>query len=61
MQEIADLEQSLDRARESWQNLGRSDKWIKQRMMRQETRNKLTDYWKKDNFNSKLSLIQTNI
>ncbi len=30
-------------------------------MMRQETRNKLTDYWKKHNFNSKLSLIQTNI
>lgn len=30
-------------------------------MMRQETRNELTDYWKKHNFNSKLSLIQTNI
>jgi hypothetical protein len=26
--------------------LGRSDKWIQQRMMGQETRNKLTDYWK---------------
>jgi hypothetical protein len=36
-------------------------KWIKQRMMRQETHNELTDYWKKHNFNSKLSLIQTNI
>ncbi len=46
MQEIADPEQSLDRARENWQNLGRSDKWIQQRMMGQETRNKLTDYWK---------------
>ena len=28
MQEIADPAQSLDRARENWQNLGRSDKWI---------------------------------
>ncbi len=46
MQEIADPEQSLDRARENWQNLGRSEKWIQQRMSGQETRNKLTDYWK---------------
>jgi DNA-damage-inducible protein D len=46
MQEIADPEQSLDRARENWQKLGRSDKWIQQRMSGQETRNKLTDYWK---------------
>lgn len=47
MQEIADPAQSLDRARENWQKLGRSDKWISQRMTGQETRNKLTDYWKK--------------
>ncbi|MBC7382789.1 MAG: hypothetical protein H7296_07300 [Bacteroidia bacterium] len=46
MQEIADPAQSLDRARENWQNLGRSEKWIQQRMTGQETRNKLTDYWK---------------
>lgn len=46
MQEIADPEQSLDRARENWQKLGRSEKWIQQRMSGQETRNKLTDYWK---------------
>jgi len=46
MQEISDPEQSLDRARENWQNLGRSEKWIQQRMTGQETRNKLTDYWK---------------
>lgn len=46
MQEIADPEQSLDRARENWQKLGRSKKWIQQRMTGQETRNKLTDYWK---------------
>lgn len=46
MQEIADPAQSLDRARENWQKLGRSAKWIQQRMTGQETRNKLTDYWK---------------
>ena len=45
MQEIADPERSIDRARENWQRHGRSDKWIQQRMMGQETRNKLTDYW----------------
>lgn len=46
MQEIQDPEISLDRARENWQKLGRSEKWIQQRMTGQETRNKLTDYWK---------------
>lgn len=46
MQEIADPEQSLYRARENWQRLGRSEKWVQQRMTGQETRNKLTDYWK---------------
>jgi hypothetical protein len=45
MKEIADPAQSLDRARENWQKLGRSEKWIQQRMTGQETRNKLTDYW----------------
>ena len=45
MQEIANPEQSLDRARDNWQKLGRSEKWIQQRMTGQETRNKLTDYW----------------
>ena len=45
MQEIADPARSLDRARENWQKLGRSEKWIQQRMTGQETRNKLTDYW----------------
>jgi DNA-damage-inducible protein D len=44
--EIADPERSLNRARENWQKHGRSEKWIQQRMMGQETRNKLTDYWK---------------
>lgn len=46
MQEIADPSQSIYRARENWQKLGRSEKWIQQRMTGQETRNKLTDYWK---------------
>jgi len=46
IQELNDPGQSLDRARENWQKLGRSEKWIQQRMTGQETRNKLTDYWK---------------
>ncbi len=46
MQEIADPARSLERARETWQKHGRSEKWIQQRMTGQETRNKLTDYWK---------------
>lgn len=45
MQEMADPALSLNRARETWQQHGRSDKWIAQRMTGQETRNKLTDYW----------------
>ncbi|WP_394756483.1 hypothetical protein [Rhodoferax sp.] len=45
MQEMADPALSLDRARQTWQHHGRSDKWIQQRMTGQETRNKLTDYW----------------
>ena len=45
MQEMADPEKALNRSREYWQNQGRSQKWIQQRMMGQETRNKLTDYW----------------
>ena len=36
MQEIADPERSLNRARENWQKYGRSQKWIEQRMMGQE-------------------------
>jgi len=41
MQEISDPLQSIDRARENWQKLGRSEKWIQQRMTGQETRNNL--------------------
>lgn len=39
MQEISDPEQSLDRARENWQKLGRSEKWIQQRVTGQEIMN----------------------
>ena len=46
MQEMADPALSLDRARQTWQQHGRSDKWIAQRMTGQETRNKLTDFWR---------------
>lgn len=45
IQEISDPAQAIDRARANWQALGRSDKWIQQRMTGQETRNKLTDFW----------------
>lgn len=44
--EMADPSKAIDRARETYQKLGRSEKWIQQRMTGQETRNKLTDYWK---------------
>lgn len=46
LQDMSDPSLSLDRAREYWKDAGRSEKWIQQRMMGQETRNKLTDYWK---------------
>src|ERR1043165_3288869 len=45
MQEMSDPARALERVRETWQKHGRSEKWIKQRMTGQETRNKLTDYW----------------
>jgi DNA-damage-inducible protein D len=37
MQEMADPALSLNRARQTWQQHGRSDKWIQQRMTGQET------------------------
>ena len=45
MQETIDPALSMDRARVNWKNMGRSEKRIQQRIMGQETRNKLTDYW----------------
>jgi DNA-damage-inducible protein D len=45
MQETVDPELAVGRARRNWQSLGRSKKWIEQRMLGVETRNRLTDYW----------------
>jgi hypothetical protein len=62
MQDMADPARSLDRAREYWQQHGRSEKWIQQRMMGQETRNKLTDYWKEHDIKKESEFaILTNI
>ncbi len=46
IEEMQNPEIALNRSREYWKSHGRSEKWIGQRMMGQETRNKLTDYWK---------------
>jgi len=51
MQEMTDPEKALNRSRDYWQKMGRSQKWIQQRMMGQETRNKITDYWKNHEVN----------
>jgi hypothetical protein len=62
MQEMADPSRSLDRARETWQKHGYSEKWIQQRMLGQETRNKLTDYWKENGIKERQEFaILTNI
>ena len=62
MQEMADPAMSLDRARKTWQQHGRSTKWIQQRMTGQETRNKLTDYWAEHDVRSRNEFaILTNI
>jgi hypothetical protein len=42
IKEMADPEIPLNRSRELWKKHGRPDKWIEQRMLGQETRNKLT-------------------
>jgi hypothetical protein len=46
IEEINDPEKALNRSRAYWEKMGRSQRWIQQRMMGQEIRNKLTDYWK---------------
>ncbi len=62
MQDMSDPARSLDRARDYWQQHGRSEKWIQQRMMGQETRNKLTDYWQDHDITKKEEYaILTNI
>lgn len=45
MKEMSDPSTAIDRARETYKQQGRSDKWIHQRISGQETRGKLTDYW----------------
>jgi len=63
LDEMNNPEKALNRSREYWQKQGRSEKWIQQRMLGQETRNKLTDYWgehgveKKDEFAILTSII----
>jgi DNA-damage-inducible protein D len=62
MQEMNNPEISLNRARETWKQHGRSEKWVQQRMMGQETRNKLTDYWREHGINEQQEFaILTNI
>lgn len=62
LQDISDPARSINRARNYWQKMGRSEKWILQRMMGQETRNKLTDYWKTHEVNEQNEYaILTNI
>lgn len=45
--EIKDPERSLERALDNWRKMGRDEKWILRRMMSQETRHRLTEYWGK--------------
>ena len=47
IEEINNPEKALNRSRDYWQRMGRSTKWIQQRMMGQEIRNKLTRLLKK--------------
>ncbi|MFA5248107.1 MAG: BRO family protein [Patescibacteria group bacterium] len=62
IQEVSDPEKALNRSRTYWQRMGRSEKWIQQRMMGQEIRNKLTDYWKNNEVEEKKEYaILTNI
>ena len=62
VQEISDPEKALNRSRDYWQKMGRSKDWIQQRMMGQEIRNKLTDYWKNNEVREKEEYaILTNI
>ncbi|MCK4554312.1 Bro-N domain-containing protein [Candidatus Parcubacteria bacterium] len=62
VQEMSDPEKALNRSRDYWQRMGRSQKWIQQRMMGQEIRNKLTDYWEDNEVKEKNEYaILTNI
>ncbi|MCD4705699.1 Bro-N domain-containing protein, partial [bacterium] len=54
LQETVDPELSVNRARKNWKSVGRSQKWIEQRMRGQEIRNKLTDYWSENDVKEEL-------
>lgn len=45
LQEYEDPSLAVDRARKYYKKLGRSEAWIQQRILGQNIRNKLTDYW----------------
>lgn len=45
IKEAVDPEISLERARQNWQQMGHSEKWIQARMAGQNQRGKLTDFW----------------
>ena len=51
IEEINNPEIALNRSRDYWKKKGRSEKWIQQRMLGQDTRNKLTDYWSEHGVN----------
>jgi hypothetical protein len=51
LEEINNPEIALNRSRDYWKKKGRSEKWIQQRMLGQDTRNKLTDYWSEHGVN----------
>ncbi|MCX6716341.1 MAG: Bro-N domain-containing protein [Candidatus Taylorbacteria bacterium] len=62
MKETIDPEIGLNRSRDNWKRLGRSEKWIEKRMSGQETRNKLTDYWSDHEISSEKEFaILTNV
>jgi DNA-damage-inducible protein D len=54
VEEISNPEKALNRSRGYWEKMGRSKQWIQQRMMGQEIRNKLTDYWKDNEVKEKI-------
>ncbi|MDX9913946.1 MAG: BRO family protein [Candidatus Moranbacteria bacterium] len=45
IEEMSDPEKALNRSRDYWQKMGRSQKWIQQRMMGQEIRNKRKKFY----------------
>lgn len=62
VEEMNDPGRALDRGREYWKRMGRSERWIQQRMTGQEIRNKLTDYWRDNEVSEKDEFaILTNI